>query len=54
MSVHQAYGDDRPAEGIFRVSNALYVDSILFEEKLHRIFGRTWIFLALEAKSPRA
>ena len=46
------YLDDRPDEGVFRVSSELFTDSELFELEMKYIFERTWIFLAHESQLP--
>ncbi len=40
--------DDRPEEGIFRVSRDVFLDPRLFELEMSRIFESTWIFIGLE------
>ncbi|GAA4342281.1 benzoate 1,2-dioxygenase large subunit [Pigmentiphaga soli] len=45
--------DDRPAEGIFRVHRDVFADPDLFELEMKYIFGRTWVFLAVESQLAR-
>ncbi len=42
--------DDRPDQGIFRVHSDLFVDADLFDLEMKYIFGRTWVFLAIESQ----
>lgn len=42
--------DDRPAEGVFRVHRDVFADPELFELEMKYIFGRTWVFLAVETQ----
>jgi benzoate/toluate 1,2-dioxygenase alpha subunit len=42
--------DDRPAENIFRVHRDVYSDPELFELEMKYVFGRTWVFLAIETQ----
>jgi benzoate/toluate 1,2-dioxygenase alpha subunit len=44
--------DDRPAEGIFRVSRAIFDDPGLFELEVGRIFEGGWVFLGLSSQLP--
>lgn len=44
--------DDRPEEGIFRVSRAIFDDSDIFELEMRRIFEGGWMFLGLAAQAP--
>jgi benzoate/toluate 1,2-dioxygenase alpha subunit len=48
-----AYVDDRPAEGVFRVHRDVFSDPELFELEMRNIFGRTWVFLCLESQIAR-
>jgi phenylpropionate dioxygenase-like ring-hydroxylating dioxygenase large terminal subunit len=42
--------DDRPGENIFRVHRDVYSDPGIFELEMKYIFGRTWVFLAIETQ----
>lgn len=42
--------DDRPAENIFRVHRNVYSDPEVFELEMKYVFGRTWVFLAVETQ----
>jgi benzoate/toluate 1,2-dioxygenase subunit alpha len=42
--------DDRPDEGIFRVHRDVFAAPDLFELEMKYIFGRTWVFLAVESQ----
>jgi benzoate/toluate 1,2-dioxygenase alpha subunit len=45
--------DDRPDEGIFRVSRAIFDDPDIFELEMRRIFEGGWMFLGLAAQAPK-
>ncbi len=42
--------DDRPADGVFRVSPAVFTDSRVYELEMQRVFRRIWCFLGLESQ----
>src|SRR4051812_32193516 len=42
--------DDRPTENIFRVHRDVYSDPEVFELEMKYVFGRTWVFLAVETQ----
>ncbi|MGI4880711.1 MAG: aromatic ring-hydroxylating oxygenase subunit alpha [Janthinobacterium lividum] len=44
--------DDRPADGVFRVSRAIYDDSQLFDAEMRTIFEGGWMFLGLASQAP--
>jgi benzoate/toluate 1,2-dioxygenase subunit alpha len=46
--------DDRPAEGIFRVSRAIYRDAALFELELKHVFEGGWVFVGLSTQAENA
>lgn len=50
----QAYVDDRPGDGIFRVHRDVYADQALFELENRYIFERTWNFLGFDSQLPAA
>lgn len=44
--------DDRPDEGVFRVSRAIFTDPAVFEAEMRTLFEGGWIFLGLESQAP--
>lgn len=44
--------DDRPDEGVFRVSRAIFTDQRVFEAEMRHLFEGGWIFLGLESQAP--
>lgn len=44
--------DDRPTDGVFRVSRAIFDDPDLFELEMKRIFEGGWVFLGLASQAP--
>lgn len=44
--------DDRPDEGVFRVSRAIFTDQRVFEAEMRQLFEGGWIFLGLESQAP--
>jgi len=44
--------DDRPDDGVFRVSRAIFDDAQLFELEMKRIFEGGWVFLGLASQAP--
>src|SRR4030095_7567233 len=44
--------DDRPEEGVFRVSRAIFDDSALFDLEMARIFEGGWVFLGIADQAP--
>lgn len=52
-SIHQLI-DDRPADGVFRVNRALFVDPAIFEREITRIFESTWVFVGLDSEVANA
>lgn len=42
--------DDRPNDGVFRVSRSAFTDPRVFELEMQRIFEATWVFVALESE----
>ncbi|WP_129790462.1 SRPBCC family protein [Sphingosinicella sp. CPCC 101087] len=46
--------DDRPADGIFRVSRAIFDDPAIFDLEMERIFEGGWVFLGIadQARAP--
>jgi benzoate/toluate 1,2-dioxygenase alpha subunit len=44
--------DDRPEEGVFRVSRAIFTDPAVFEAEMRTLFEGGWIFLGLESQAP--
>jgi benzoate/toluate 1,2-dioxygenase subunit alpha len=44
--------DDRPGDGIFRVSRAIFDDPDLFALEMQRIFEGGWVFLGLASQAP--
>lgn len=42
--------DDRPADGVFRVHRALFVDPAIFARELTHIFESTWVFVGLDSE----
>jgi len=42
--------DDRPNDGVFRVSRSAFTDPRVFELEMARIFEATWVFVALESE----
>ena len=44
--------DDRPAEGVFRVSRRVFTDPDVFELEMRYIFEGGWVFLGLESQLP--
>lgn len=45
--------DDRPADGVFRVSRDIFTDPEIFELEMKHIFEGNWIYLAHESQIPR-
>jgi benzoate/toluate 1,2-dioxygenase alpha subunit len=45
-----AYIDERPAEGIYRVSRSIYTDPKLFELEMNYIFEKNWVYLCHESQ----
>ena len=44
-----------PAEGLTRIPDWVYTDQTIYEREVEKIFhGRTWNYVALESKCPRA
>lgn len=43
--------DDRPDDGVFRVSRAIFDDAQLFDLEMRRIFESGWVFLGLAAQA---
>jgi benzoate/toluate 1,2-dioxygenase subunit alpha len=48
------YVDDRPREGVFRVSAEAFSDPQLLELELELVFERTWSFLGIESQLTQA
>jgi benzoate/toluate 1,2-dioxygenase alpha subunit len=46
--------DDRPAEGVFRVSRAIFDDPVIFELEQQRIFEGGWVFLGIASQAAAA
>jgi benzoate/toluate 1,2-dioxygenase alpha subunit len=46
--------DDRPDEGVFRISRAIFTDPQVFELEMKHIFEGGWVFLGLEAQAAEA
>lgn len=44
--------DDRPDEGVFRVSRAIFTDQHVFDAEMRQLFEGGWIFLGLESQAP--
>lgn len=44
--------DDRPDEGVFRVSRAIFTDQAVFEAEMKVLFEGGWVFLGLESQTP--
>ncbi|MGZ8361022.1 MAG: aromatic ring-hydroxylating oxygenase subunit alpha [Allosphingosinicella sp.] len=44
--------DDRPQDGVFRVSRAIFDDPDLFELEMARIFEGGWVFLGIADQAP--
>ena len=44
--------DDRPADGVFRVSRAIFDDPDIFALEMKRIFEGGWVFLGLASQAP--
>ncbi len=44
--------DDRPADGVFRVSRAIFDDPAIFDLEMKRIFEGGWVFLGLASQAP--
>ena len=44
--------DDRPEEGVFRVSRAIFDDPALFDLEMARIFEGGWVFLGIADQAP--
>ncbi|MBB4613543.1 aromatic ring-hydroxylating oxygenase subunit alpha [Novosphingobium taihuense] len=44
--------DDRPGEGVFRVSRAIFTDQRVFDAEVRQLFEGGWIFLGLESQAP--
>lgn len=45
--------DDRPSDGVFRVSRSVFTDPAIFELEMSRIFEATWSFVGLETQIPQ-
>ena len=45
--------DDRMDEGMFRVDRSVYTDEALFEQEIHKIFEKCWVFLCHENQVER-
>lgn len=43
--------DDRPAEGVFRVSREIFTNAAVFEAEMRALFEGGWIFLGLESQA---
>lgn len=43
--------DDRPADGVFRISSAIFDDPDLFDLEMKRIFEGGWVFLGLASQA---
>ena len=50
----RAWIDDRPGQQVFRVRRDVFTDPQVFDLELQEIFGRSWIFVALDAQLPNA
>jgi benzoate/toluate 1,2-dioxygenase alpha subunit len=49
---YSAYVDDRPQDGVFRVSREVYNDPDILEAEYRHIFESNWVFLCHEAHVP--
>ncbi|MBM3486834.1 MAG: Rieske 2Fe-2S domain-containing protein [Alphaproteobacteria bacterium] len=47
-----AYVDDRPADKVFRVDRAIYLDDAVFAAEIANIFEATWQFVCHESQIP--
>jgi benzoate/toluate 1,2-dioxygenase alpha subunit len=44
--------DDRPDDGVFRVSRTSFTDAEIFDREMSEIFERTWLYLCHESQVP--
>jgi benzoate/toluate 1,2-dioxygenase subunit alpha len=42
--------DDRPRDGVFRISRAMFSDPELFALEMQHIFERGWVFLGMASQ----
>ena len=49
-TLDQSFVDDRPADGVFRIRRAAFVEPALFEREMERIFQRCWTYICHESQ----